>query len=420
MPSSNAQAETHIQKFDYDVIICGGGLAGLIAALHFAHHGFRTLCFDQQKSDSILKAKSDGRTTAISYGSRQLLDLAGLWSGLNDRACPIRDIHIRDGATPTLLKFLSDDVGGKSFGWIVDNQDLRQHLVESARKAKNLDYKDGVIADNFSFESDQVSVQLKGHKKAVTTALLIGADGRMSGVRQALDISVKQWSYDQSAIVFIAHHSQAHDNIAVEHFRKEGPFAVLPMLDDADGSHRSSIVWSQHKGSDVMSYDDDTFTAAVQARFGEYFGTVTRTGKRYLYPLSYMHADRYTDTRTCLIAEAAHVMHPIAGQGLNMSLRDVAAIVELAVDARAIGIDIGSVEILDKYEAWRKNDNRMMGYATDGLNRLFSNNLPPVRLLRNVGLELVKHTPFAKQFFMRQAMGHMGNLPRLIKGEALK
>lgn len=403
---------------DYDVIINGGGLAGLTQALLCAHYGFKTLCLDIQKADDVLKADYDGRTTAISYGSMNLLSEIGVWQKLEKNACPILDIHIRDGATPTLLQFLSKEVEDKAFGWIVDNLDLRKVLIKTAKATKGLDYKDATQATDFVLTDDTASVTTaKG--KTFSGALLIAADGRMSSVRQSLDIACKQWDYGQKAVVFIAYHDAPHKNVAVEHFRKEGPFAILPMTDDKDGAHRSSVVWTEHQNSSVSKFDDETFLAAVQTRFGDYFGKVIKTGKRFEYPLSYQHADRYIGTRTALIAEAAHVMHPIAGQGLNMSLRDCAALTELIVDARDAGIDIGSEEILSKYETWRKKDNRMMGMATDGLNRLFSNPYSPVSTLRNAGLELVKRTPFAKQFFMRQAMGQMGDLPRLIKGEAL-
>lgn len=405
-------------KTDYDIIISGGGLAGLTAAIIFAKHDFKTLCIDIQKTEDALNANNDGRTTAISYGSKQLLTLGGLWNGMAKDACPIKDIHIKDSSAPTLLTFLSQEVDGKTFGWIVDNLQLRQHLIRSAQKTKNLDHMDGTAATDFDFHEDYAAITTDKGKR-YTSKLLIGADGRDSAVRNALDISCKAWDYGQTAIVFMAYHDKPHNNIAVEHFRADGPFAILPMTDAPDGTHRSSVVWSEHGDSAFMDASDTVFLAAVQERFGDYFGIVTKTSKRFAYPLRYMHADRYIGTRCALIAEAAHAMHPIAGQGLNMSLRDVAAIIELCHDARAIGIDFGSPEILEKYERWRKKDNRMMGIATDALNRLFSNKIPGVKALRNFGLELVRLTKPAKKVFMHQAMGQMGDLPSLIRGEKL-
>lgn len=403
---------------EFDVIVNGGGLAGLTQALLCAHYGFKTLCIDIQKAKDVLKADYDGRTTAISYGSMNLLSTIGVWEKMEPDACPIRDIHIRDGQSPALLQFLSEEVEGKSFGWIVDNLDLRKVLIKTAQKAKNLIYLDGTTATDFITDNDTAEV-MTSNGKAYKAALLIGADGRMSAVRQHLDIACKQWDYGQKAIVFIAYHDKPHNFVAVEHFRKEGPFAILPMTDDKDGTHRSSIVWTEHLSSKAAKFDDETFLAAVQTRFGDYFGKVIKTGPRFEYPLMYQHADNYIGPHMALVAEAAHVMHPIAGQGLNMSLRDCAALIELIVDARDAGINIGDQEVLEKYQKWRKGDNRMMGVATDSLNKLFSNPRSPISSVRNFGLELVKRTPFAKQFFMRQAMGQMGDLPRLIKGEPL-
>ncbi|MAS86993.1 MAG: ubiquinone biosynthesis protein [Micavibrio sp.] len=404
-------------KTDFDIIVVGGGLAGLTAAILLAQYNFKVLCLDGQKAKDVLTASHDGRTTAISYGSKLLLESGGLWSDLEKDACPIKDIHIRDSKTPTLLRFLSEEVEGRSFGWIVDNLILRQHLIRTAQNTKNLTYKDGMAATDFIFDINSATV--KTAKNNYTSKLIIGADGRNSPTRHALDIPSKSWSYGQSAIVFWVTHTKPHDNIAVEHFRAQGPFAILPMTSTEDGQYRSSVVWSEHGDSHFFNADDESFLAAVQTRFGDYFGQVLETGQRFSYPLSFSHADYYIGKRAVLIAEAAHVMHPIAGQGLNMSLRDVAALIECVVDATKLGQDIGHTDILNRYQTWRKNDNRMMGMATDGLNKLFSNDNPAIRLIRNIGLEAVRHFKPAKQLFMRQAMGHMGNLPKLTKGEKL-
>lgn len=399
---------------DFDVIISGGGLAGMSMAAILGHYGFKVACLDTQDPKATLEKNYDIRTTAISYGSRYVLDIAGVWQYAESDACPINDIHIMDGKSPNLLQFLSQEVEGKSFGWILDNAVLRQALLKAIEQNKNITLLAPCKAESFEDKSDHIEVTTQD--KPYSAKLLIGADGRNSVVREWLSIKTNAWEYGQQALVFIAKHENPHNNIAIEHFRKEGPFAVLPMTDADDGTHRSSVVWTEHgTGKSYADFDDASFHAAINQRFPDFYGEVEKVGSVAAWPLRYMQAQSYIGPRTALIAEAAHVMHPIAGQGLNMSLRDVAALMEVIYGQK----DPGAEALLEKYQSWRKKDNIAMGAATDSLNKLFSNDVLPVRLLRSAGLKMVKHTQPAKQYFMKQAMGHMGTLPKLVRGEDL-
>ncbi len=225
-----------------------------------------------------------------------------------------------------------------------------------------------------------------------------------------------EWSYPQTGIVCTVHHERPHLGIAVEHFLPAGPFAILPMTGD-----RSSIVWTERAAlaPRMMALGEAEFLAELSHRFGDFLGKLTIVGPRWSYPLSLMHAQNYVGQRLALIGDAAHVIHPIAGQGLNLGLRDVAALAELIVDARRLGLDIGNPDTLARYERWRRFDNTTLAVVTDGLNRLFSNSLAPLAAVRDVGLAIVNRLPPAKRFLMRHAMGMVGDLPRLVRGERL-
>lgn len=404
-----------VKMTDYDIIISGGGLAGMSMAAVLGHYGWHVACLDDRDPTLTTQNNYDIRTTAISYGSRHVLSIAGVWQHLEGQACAINDIHILDGKSPNLLQFLSDEVEGKSFGWIVDNAELRKAMLKTIKASHNISLMAPCRAVSYHPQKDHVRVKTQDGQE-ITAKLLVGADGRHSAVRESLNIKTQEWAYNQQALVFIVGHENPHHHVAVEHFRKEGPFAILPMVDAENGTHRSSVVWTEH--GDQKSYkdfEDESFTAAINHRFPGFYGEVSKIGSVAVWPLRFMQALSYTGQRTALIAEAAHVIHPIAGQGLNMSLRDVAALTEV-IHGHA---DPGQASLLSEYESWRKKDNFSMGLATDTLNRLFSNDVFPVRMLRSVGLELVKHTKPAKQFFMKQAMGHMGSLPKLVRGQDL-
>jgi 2-octaprenyl-6-methoxyphenol hydroxylase len=405
-------------RYDFaaDVVIVGGGHAGCTMAALLAKNGVRAICIDQDDPATTLHASFDGRTTAISFGSRRVIAATGVWDSLEAEACPIRDIKIMDSGSPTLLEFLAEDVGEDAFGWIVENRSLRKSLYETLKRLKQAQHVAPARVKDFTRDADGVTVHLEDGRTA-RGKLVIGADGRGSFTREWMGIGTRGWSYDQRAVVCIVHHEKPHNNTAIEDFRSEGPFAVLPMEDDDAGRHRSSIVWTEHchEKDSAVRWDEKSFNAALAERFPSFYGKVSLAGTRFAYPLGLKHAHTYIADRMALVADAAHGIHPIAGQGLNLGLRDIAELAELIITAKNKNEDPGDMAVLDAYQRARRFDNMAMAGATDTLNKLFSNDLSSVRLMRKIGLRLVQRIPTARRFFMRQAMGASGLLPELVK-----
>ncbi len=399
-----------------DVVVVGGGHAGCSMAAILAANGVSVICIDQDDPQKSIGEAFDGRTTAISYGSQRVINAAGAWDALEDQACPIEDILISDGGSATLLEFLVSDVGSPAFGWIVENRKLRQALYKRLAALPHATHLAPSRVVDFSRDDKGVNVHLADGTIA-HGALVIGADGKKSFTREWMGIETRGWQYSQRAVVCIVHHEKPHNNTALEDFRAEGPFAVLPMMDDEDGNHRSSIVWTEHcpEKKSAVHWDEDVFNAALQERFPESYGRVQLWGRRFSYPLGLTHAHSYIAGRMALVADAAHAIHPIAGQGLNMGLRDIAELAELIITAKKRGEDLGNDMLLNAYQSARRFDNMAMAAATDSLNRLFSNNIAPVRAARKLGLKIVQKIPAARKFFMKQAMGSSGLLPRLIR-----
>jgi 2-octaprenyl-6-methoxyphenol hydroxylase len=404
-------------KMTHDVMIVGGGLAGGTLACLLGRAGFKVACIDREVPLTQFKEAFDGRTTAISWGSRMVLDKAGLWERIEANGCPIRTIDILDGGSPVLLRFGAEEVGNRSFGWIVENSFLRRVILEAVAKIPVIDHFAPAQIAEINRGDDQITATLKDGTK-ITAPLLIGADGRGSMVRDWAGIGQRGWDYKQHAVVCIINHSRPHNFIAVEHFRDQGPFAILPMNDDADGNHRSSIVWTEPgpERDSFLNVPEDVFNAGLAARCPDFYGRVALTGQRYRYPLGLSHAHDYIAERVALVGDAAHGIHPIAGQGLNLGFRDIGALYESLCAAREAQDDLGCAAVLTQYQSRRRTDTMGMVFATDTLNRLFSNRSAPFPLLRKVGLKMVARTPIAKKFFMTQAMGAAGILPDLMRG----
>jgi 2-octaprenyl-6-methoxyphenol hydroxylase len=397
----------------YDVAIIGGGLAGLSLAALLGQSGFNILCIDREDKAKTLTQNFDGRTTAISYGSAKILTEAGVWDSCEKNSCPILDIRILDGASSVLLNFLSHDVEDRAFGHIIENRLLRQAQYKKIATLKNVIHLDNIIVTDVKMNDDYAHITTnEGHE--YKAQLVVGADGKQSFIRKIIDVPHHEWGYNQTAIVCCVDHEKPHHNVAIEHFLPDGPFAVLPMNDNpATGKHQSSLVWTVH-GSDkrMIDCDDDIFNIALNARFPKEYGAVKLFGKRSFWPLGLSHAHSFIDNRIVIIAEAAHAMHPIAGQGLNIGMRDIKTLHDLLIDARAQNKDLGSQELLNTYQSMRRIDTSAMMAATDILNRLFSNKSKVLGLARKIGIKAVNHMPPVKRFFMHQAMGLGFNIKR--------
>jgi 2-octaprenyl-6-methoxyphenol hydroxylase len=428
------------ERLDCEVLIVGGGLNGQALGLALAGAGVETLVVDRADPAEMLAAPYDGRASAIALASKRLLAGIGAWDALEGEAQPILDIRISDGRVTgepgggASWLFLHYDhaeagvedaaeAGGapQAMGWIVENLAIRKALHAAVARQDKLSLLAPVTLEAVARGPAEASARLADGRE-IAARLVVSAEGRNARLRQEAGIEVTGWDYPQAGIVCTLAHEKPHGGVAHEHFLPSGPFAVLPMVDDADGRHRSSLVWTEKKPlvETIMAMSGDDFAAEINRRFGDSLGRFELWGgRRWAYPLSLQHAHRYVDRRLALIGDAAHVIHPIAGQGLNLGLRDVAALAECIVDARRLGLDVGAGEALARYERWRRVDNLMLAAVTDGLNRLFSNDIAPLRLARDLGLAAVGRIPPAKRFFMRHAMGLVGDLPRLLKGREL-
>ncbi len=398
-----------------EVLVVGGGLVGGTLACLLSGSGIHTTIVDRAAPSEHLDPDYDGRASAVALGTQRVLAGAGLWHDLAPASSPIRDIRVSDSDSLMFLHFGHDDLDIGPFGYMVENRYLRAALSGLFRATDCLDVfaPDSLIA--LERTSCGVTARLESGPH-IQANLVIASDGKMSQTRTEAGIGVTQWSYPQSAIVCTIAHEKSHEHIAHERFLPAGPFAVLPLRDN-----RSNIVWTAKRAlaPAIMALSASDFHFELSERVGGFLGAIELAGPKWCYPLSLQFAARTTEKRLALAGDAAHAMHPIAGQGLNMGLRDAAALAEVLFDAHRLGLDMGSAMVLDRYARWRRFDNTLMLAATDALNRLFSNDVPPLRLARDIGLATINRVPPVKRFFMRNAMGLVGDLPRLMRGEAL-
>ncbi len=413
---------------DAELVIAGAGLSGLLLAVACAGAGLEVAVVDPQDAAAMLEEGFDGRTSAIAYGSRLVFDGIGLWPRVAAAAEPIREIRVADDNSPLFLHYDARDLGEPvmPLGYIVENRVLRRALLDMARALPTLRLvMPARIAAVEASASGAVAVLDTGER--LRARLVAAADGQNSPLRRAAGIGAREWRYRQTGIVTTVVHQRPHAGIAVEHFLPAGPFAILPMTDEpSEGAApvrrgRSSIVWTEDAAlaPRLLALPEAEFAAELAARFGGFLGHIAPVGPRWSYPLALLQAERYAAGRLALVGEAAHVIHPIAGQGLNIGIRDIAALAELVVDQRRRGLDIGDDGLLERYQRWRRADALLLAAVTDGLNRLFSNTIPPVRLVRDLGLAAVNRLPPMKRLLMRHAMGLLGDRPRLARGEKL-
>jgi len=405
---------------DAELVIAGAGLTGMLLGVACAGAGIEVIVVDPQDPAAMLDRGFDGRTSAIAYGSRLVFDGIGLWPAVAGAAEPIREIRVADDNSPLFLHYDSRELGADAetdtpLGYIVENRVLRRALYERAQALPTLKLlAPRRVAALEAGEAGAVAVLDGGDR--LRARLVAAADGKESRLRHAAGIRAIEWRYHQTGIVTTVAHARPHAGIAIEHFLPAGPFAILPMQ-----GNFSSIVWTENAdlAPRILALPEAEFAAELRARFGGFLGPIEPVGPRWAYPLSLMQAERYRARRLALVGEAAHVIHPIAGQGFNIAIRDVAALAELIVDQRRRGLDIGDESVLEQYERQRRPDALLLAAVTDALNRLFSNTIAPVRLARDLGLAMVHRLPPLKRLLMRHAMGILGDRPRLARGEPL-
>jgi 2-octaprenyl-6-methoxyphenol hydroxylase len=403
-----------------DVLIGGAGFAGLALAIAL-RQGLGPSFSVTVADPALTGAAKDGRASAIVAAARRLFETIGVWQKVE--AQPILDMVVTDSrlsdvVRPVFLTFEGDVEPDEPFAHMIENAALLAALVEKA-KDEGVTLRTAAVAD-LAFTNDRVSVRLSDGD-TLAAGLLIAADGARSAIRERAGIASQGFSYGQSAIVATVAHERDHRGRAEEHFLPAGPFAILPLKRDPSVGHRSSIVWTEqaHEAARIVALPDVEFHAELERRFGLHLGEIRVVGPRRVHPLGLSVARAFIADRLALVGDAAHVIHPIAGQGLNMGLKDVAALAEVIVDAARLGLDPGSLAVLERYQRWRRFDTVAMGIATDGLNRLFSNQSDVLRLVRDVGLGVVDRLPALKHLFIREAAGLVGEVPKLLRGQAL-
>jgi 2-octaprenyl-6-methoxyphenol hydroxylase len=403
---------------DIDVLVAGGGFAGLTLAI--ALRQALGTSFSVTVADPALGAShaNDERASAVVASARRLFEAIDVWHSVADDAQPILDMVITDSklgdaVRPVFLTFAGEIEPGEPFGHMIENRYLVAALADKAAAAGVALY--AAAAGKVAYDGERVVVEL-GDGRTLGARLLVAADGARSTIRTGAGIATHGWNYGQSAIVTTVGHERDHGGRAEEHFLPAGPFAILPLK-----GRRSSIVWTEEtrEAARIVALPHDDFHAALEQRFKLHLGEIAVVGPRRVHPLGFFVARSFIAARIALVGDAAHVIHPIAGQGLNMGLKDVAALAEVIVDAARLGLDPGSAIVLERYQRWRRFDTMAMGFATDGLNRLFSNRSDALRVARDIGLGLVDRVPNLKRLFIREAAGLIGEVPKLLRGELL-
>ena len=394
-----------------DLIIIGGGMVGLSLAIAVAQSGVNVTVVEKDYLDLQLKPEFDGRVSAISLGSERVLNAIGVWQYMLPKAEAILDIRVADDYSTSHVHYNYHDTGSEPMGHMVENRHTRIALLKRVAELPNINLITKTEVSNFERDANNATVTLS-NGSIWQAPLLVAADGRRSKMRDLVGIKTIERGYKQHAIVCTIEHELPHQGLALQRFLPAGPFAALPMQ-----NNRSAIVWSEDErlAPEVIKLPDVEFAAEIKVRLGDYLGDFKVIGKRFSYPLNLVLAKKYIDNRFALVGDSAHGIHPIAGQGVNVGFRDVAVLAELIVEAMRLGQDIGGTKMLEHYQRWRRFDAMSMGAIMDGLTRLFSNDIKPIRLARDLGLDLVNKTPPLKRLFMRHAMGLMGDLPKMMR-----
>lgn len=398
-----------------DVIILGGGLVGSTLALALDAHGLTSIVVDPADPAVTLAPGFDGRASAIASASGRMLAAIGLGDRLAGLGCPIASIRVSDGLEPGALDFEPDADDG-ALGVMYENRALRIVLNDAAVAASGIDLRMKTRATSVDRGASGVTATLSDGT-TVRAPLLVAAEGRNSPTREAAGIKIARWSYNHNAIITAFDHEQPHDNCAFEIFYPAGPFAILPLSDEG-ARHRSALVWtvSARDAAGMLKMSDRAFLAEAAKGMGGFLGTLSNLAPRSTYPLGFHHAAKVTAERLALVGDAGHGIHPIAGQGLNLGLRDVATLTEVLVDGKRLGLDLGDPALLTRYERWRGFDTLSVAVATDTLNRIFSVPGKTASAVRRFGLSAVQAIPPLKARFMAEARGESGDLPKLLQG----
>jgi 2-octaprenyl-6-methoxyphenol hydroxylase len=385
-----------------DIAIIGGGLVGLTTACALAHSGMRITVVEGRPLETVQSAQSDGRSSAIAYGSYRFLKDIGVWDTLEYKAEPILDIRVSDSDSRLFLHYDHRLVGDEPMGYMVENHDMLKALVAKLQTFPNVTVLSPVSWEDICYKPHATNITLN-NGQTLSARLLMAADGRFSKIREHANIDITKHYYQQHGIVCTVEHDKPHHGIAQERFLPSGPFAILPLANP----HQSSLVWTEkdHLAPTYMAMNDDDFNAQIYHRFGGYLGQVKTISKRFSYPLTLVLAKHYTKGRLLLIGDAAHGIHPLAGQGFNLGIRDCEKIVPLLTHQYQLGLDLGDTSILSGYEQQRHFDAMSLTAITHGLNHLFCSKLLPVKLARRAGMAALNKAPAIKKFFMEHAMG---------------
>jgi len=410
---------------DFDVIIVGGGLVGASLACALASANLKTVLkiavIENYKFDDTQQPSFDSRTVALSYSSKEIFNSLGLWAAIeNLGACAIKEIHISDRDHLGLSHLRASEQGANALGFVVENQYLGVALHQRIKTFDNIHLFCPVVVNTFSVNANSAEVEVtsKGKSLTLNAKLLVAADGGQSFIRDQANVKTTAKDYRQTAIITNVACDKPHNNIAYERFTDSGPLALLPLNDSSDISNRYSLVWTlkNNQLDHYLALDDESFLVALQQRFGDRAGRFIKTGKRLSYPLSLMQTKETVRARLAIIGNAAHMVHPVAGQGFNLGLRDVASLAQIVVDAQQQQNDIGDLYYLQQYASWRQRDLIQTTLTTDSLVRLFTTKFPPVVVARNMALLALDMLPGLKKQIGRQAMGFVGKVTRLARG----
>ncbi|MDC0564920.1 UbiH/UbiF/VisC/COQ6 family ubiquinone biosynthesis hydroxylase [Amylibacter sp.] len=406
--------------YDTEILIVGGGLIGSAMAIALSSIGFDITVVDRQFNQLKKADIFDGRAYALSHASVRMLKALGLWDSIQKNTQPILDIKVSDGrvgegASDWFLHFDHQELEEGPMGHLIEDRYIREAFIASISRSKQIEYIYGAEVVSKTVDDAGVNLNLLDGR-VLRSRLLIGCDGRNSKIAKWSDISHFGWDYNQTALVCALSHEKPHLGIAHQFFTPSGPLAILPLPDN-----KSSIVWTETKDQAnlINTLDDKAYLAAISPVIGDFLGRISLVGDRFSYPLGLSIADKFAINRTVLVGDSAHGIHPLAGQGLNLGLKDIAALTEVLALAKRRGENFASKDVLERYQKWRRFDTSAMALATDSINKLFSNDNSILRSIRDIGLGGVNSTPQLRRSFMRHAAGLSGDLPKLLQGQVI-